>query len=300
MNSNSHLPLLHIGYGKTGTTWFQNKFYPNVQGIDFYHLKRIRKGLGAKWKDVNITPALKTNFIRNTKRLVICDESMIGRPEHFEHNAKMFRELFFPAQIVLFIRNQLDKFPSNYSQYIKSGGTSSFEQFLFGSEESFFLEKHKYDKLIDVYKNIFGIENVHVYLFEEFNNNFEFFMDKFCSFHNLSVQKGVILQTKINPSLSFPVLRLMRYSNKFTNKHTFLGRTSKRMKQALGLYPEFHFSTLFYNKLNDIIPNKRRMLIESMLDIDKIELLKDYYRKSNQSLIVDHGLKEIRNYNYPL
>ena len=28
--------LLHIGYPKTGTTWFQKRFYPNVENYKYY------------------------------------------------------------------------------------------------------------------------------------------------------------------------------------------------------------------------------------------------------------------------
>lgn len=299
-NANKSIPILHIGYGKTGTTWFQNNFYPTVKNITFYSLKRIRRILMAKWRDVTISPEIKIALNQNSKRLVICDESMIGRPDYYEENANKFRELFFPAQIIIFIRNQLDKFPSNYSQYIKSGGTLNFEKYLFGPEKNFFLEKHKYDKLIDIYKDTFGVNNVHIYLFEEFSNNFKSFMNKFCSVHSLTLQKPIFAQKRTNQSLSLPMLKLMRFSNKYTNTYSFLGRTSKRIKSFLKIYQGFHLSTLIYSQLNNFLPFSKRINIESLIDNNKIELLKNYFQESNRRLIEKHGLDKIRDYHYPL
>ena len=42
MHSGKKLPLLHIGYGKTATTWFQQCFYPKVEGIEFFDAIRLQ------------------------------------------------------------------------------------------------------------------------------------------------------------------------------------------------------------------------------------------------------------------
>ena len=41
-------PIVHIGHHKTGTTWFQKKFYPRVSGYRFIPRELVRMTLLAE------------------------------------------------------------------------------------------------------------------------------------------------------------------------------------------------------------------------------------------------------------
>lgn len=216
MNDTNEIPILHIGYGKTGTTWFKRNFYSKISDIDFYDNRRIWKSIGKKWKDIDFSDDMLKLFGENEKRLVICDESMIGSGLQIEQNSKLFKKIFNNAQVIIFIRNQLDKYISNYSQYIRSGGTLEFKEFLFQGGRIFLGEKHKYDSVIEMYKGLYGAKNVYVYLFEDLTKDLPSFLEPFCLNHNFKVDLIHISSKRLNEGLSTIFLKLWRKCNRNT------------------------------------------------------------------------------------
>lgn len=300
MGSKDNITILHIGYSKTGTTWFQEKFYPKVKDIEFYGIKRRREVLKLKWREVKNTEKIQNLFKINSKGLVICDESMVGRGRFIEYNAEILKKSFYPAQIIIFIRNQLDQYISTYSQYIKSGGTARFEDYLFQGSDLILGQRHLYDKVIGLYKKHFGPMNVYVYLYEDFNLNFNSFITTFCNKHRFDIDLNYSNQLKVNPRLSKNLLKLKRISNKFTNQRPYELNLLSDKKCAVNI-PYWHqISSIGFEKLNKYLPFSETICMEDLIGAKRTQVVKDYFSESNQRLIDDHGLYKIKEYNYPL
>lgn len=296
-------PILHIGYPKTATTWFQEEFYPKITEIEFYDRKRSIQTLGVEWQDIHEAKNILKTLTINNKRLVICDESMVGRIDWIEKNAKTFKEIFYPAQIIIFIRNQVDKYISNYSQYIKSGGTARFNDYLFTpSNEIFRGEQHNYDKIISLYKKLFDKSNVHLYLYEEFCEDHDQFIQKFCLNHNLNIKNEQIKKEKINVRLTTELLHLKRLSNFLTKRQPIQADINNPLHiKYLFHIPYWHqFTNIAIEKTNKYFSNKNKPNLEELIGPEKTQFFKDFFASSNNKLITEHGLFNIRKYNYPL
>lgn len=295
----NNIPILHIGYGKTASTWFQKEFFPKVTNIDFYCKKRIEKTVGINWKD-NWTDLTINSFKNNERQILLSDESMIGNYDKIKDYVINYKKIFNEAQIIIFIRNQLLKLPSNYSQYIKSRGTKRFSNYLKQNGDYNILKKHCYDNVISLYKNYFGESNVYIYIYEEFNDNQQEFLKTFCANHKFNIEIEKINFVKQNIQLSKSLLIFRRLINILIKKNFVLVKFSTLIKRFLNLSNDFHFSTLFFEWFNNRFQNKTQLKIENLTTKDEIDFLKNYFSQSNRKLIEEHGLHKIKNYDYPL
>jgi hypothetical protein len=301
MSDNNNSNILHVGYGKTATTWFQKVFYPQISDIEFYDLHKIRTIIKTEWDKINDHEKIPKLLKKTDRRLIICDESMIGSNNTFRRNVKLFKQCFYPSQIIIFIRNQNDKYISNYSQYIKFGGTLKFKDFLFHEEKIFNAEKHCYDIVIDLYKENFGESNVYVYLYEEFHQDFDRFLKTFCSNHSLKINTDLILNRKINVKLSYDLIRLKRLSNHLTKiKPSQVHSNNPKSDYKFHIPFWFQITLVGFNLINKIYPTKNNRSLEDFIGKDKAQIVKKYFTESNNKLIKKHGLLKVRDYNYPL
>lgn len=156
-------PIFHIGYHKTGTTWFQVNYYPRIYDLQLISREETQKIL-LKPRPFDFSlDKVKNQINSNTqKRLVFCDEELSGNIHNGGLNGLLTKEIgyrikeSFPnAIVVLFIRNQIDMIASVYNQYVKKGGTLSIEKYLFPDQSDyhrfplFSFEHFKYHKLIE-------------------------------------------------------------------------------------------------------------------------------------------------------
>ena len=133
--------ILHIGMPKTGTTWFQNIFYPNINNYTYINRNIISK--------LFISPRafdFKSDFVANeiekvankVNPFIICEEVLSGAMQSgalhgfmTKENAYRLHETFPEAQIIIFIREQKSIIASMYQQYIKIGGNYSIDEYLY-------------------------------------------------------------------------------------------------------------------------------------------------------------------------
>ena len=293
-------PLIHIGYGKTGTTWFQNNFYPEIDNINYLSKQSILEDIITDYD-----PETILEKYTNLKRTVICDEDilnnmMLGSMSTIEIALRL-KQIFPDGQIVIFIRNQIDVMASGYSQYIKSGGSFSFKRFLEKTKEisyyaknSFFYEYLQFDKIIAFYVNVFGDENVHVFLYEDFLKNNRAFLRKYIESLNLSINLEKLSYQKKNPSLRRDLYRIIRITNHFTKKNNF--------------FKQYYFHIpLLYKIINENweVWNKYRIFgkpltKKHLIGKENLEFLTEYFKESNNILYRDLGVKLVKTYGYPL
>lgn len=295
-----HKVYLHIGYPKTGTTWFQEKLYPEVKDIAFYNPNAVRKILG-DFGNRNAPELIQEKIAKHNKPIVLCNENMIGGPKKCQQNAEFYNRTFPSATVILFLRNQVNKYASNYNQYVKSGGTLSIQDYLFldGNHELVGGERHKYDKLLNIYKAAFGAERVHVYLYEDFSANPQQFMQQFLQRYEFKVDKAVSFQL-VNRSLSKNLLSIKRLTNRFTKLQAEWLKSRNYKKKYFLHIPYWHQFSYYLFQFLSYFSKANSNITKQTLGKENIKIIAEYFKASNQALIEKHGLHKIKDYNYPL
>lgn len=181
---NKLVDFIHVGDYKTGTTWLQETVFPLNKEIQYLgdHFKNlelqkvVRELVDVRDLDFDaqrLRNSFKSNFSREDGKIVGISREALSQSnyitgEHAKRNAQRLKEVFGDTKIIYVIREQSSMLGSIYSQYIKTGGTRSFEDwFLDPIECKGIIERLKYDKNIQMYSDIFGEENVLVLLFDE-------------------------------------------------------------------------------------------------------------------------------------
>jgi hypothetical protein len=180
-------PIVHIGYHKTATTWFQKAIWPSLASHDWVPRKVTQEALlnppGMHFDRAEARRVLGLDA--RTKPVVLSEENLSG----YIHNgglhglvgpemARRIREVLPDTRIVIFIRNQPDVIRASYSQYVAGGGTYGLDKYLhtydrvYGALKApfkapaFEWEHFEYDRLIALYDATFGRANVFVYCYE--------------------------------------------------------------------------------------------------------------------------------------
>ncbi|MDD3567089.1 MAG: sulfotransferase [Bacteroidales bacterium] len=298
-------PIIHIGYNKTGTIWFQNNFFPLVENASLLNRDLVHKLL------------VRTNFFtfnpfevrgmldkESEKRIIISEEefSLTARAQPHIKTAiiKQLHHVYPNAQIVVFIRNQVDRLLSLYLYYLKqNGGTYSFHNFIFKKNWlktnliDLKLENSKYHYYLNFISDVFGQSNVHIYLYEEFANNNIAFLKKFCNTHSLVVDLNRINFHRENKALKKNFIPIARFINLFT-KPRIVDRSHILTVPYLD-----RVCRKIYPKLNSFSIWGRNAVPEDLLSTESIEYLNNYYRNSNRILAEKYSLP-LEKYGYPI
>ncbi len=311
-----NLPLvLHIGYHKTATTYLQECVFNNHPEI-FYlgrpWLNEEIRNFFVRYKfshDLNFDPVLfkkdfedilkrildncenKDFLVQNKKIFLISHESLHSGPEWFgidvTNRAKRLNTVFPFAKIIIGIRNQIDYIESNYKQYIHLGGKLGFKKFLY---ESFacnycLLPKLQYDRVISLYRNLFGNNSVYAYFQEDLKKNPERALSNIMKF--LEVSPDIQFKQAItNKSQSNVFVHLLRIFNKFLANdyneqyyHRFIG------KQKAKEYVRWRLAYLLKKKTGKTvlkkISNQRKLLRKA-----EVQFIKGYFCESNKKLSI--------------
>lgn len=180
-------PVVHIGYHKTATTWFQETVFPAARSHDFVCRKTVQNAIMAPpGLHFCADTARRTLGVEGRNRpIVLSEENLSG----YLHNnglhglvapemARRLHATLPDARVVIFIRNQFDILRASYAQYVSGGGTWSQAHYFGGLRHlrgaltrpwkapAFGYEHFAFDRLVAFYDDLFGREQVHVYPFE--------------------------------------------------------------------------------------------------------------------------------------
>lgn len=201
----SHFPTaILIGFQKAGTTFLRKYFslHPEIQWSKkaiFFTLNdfNIHKEDYFKLLEKRIKPcyidtheAIALSYFR--KNALDWGEQDLAQDVNSENQLvpsaktipRRIHDLLPETKIILVIRNQLDWIRSNFIHY-QSRMPSNQRQFSFfikTPEGKRLLSGGQYDELISAYIEIFGAENIHVALLEQFILELENSMKRLCSF----------------------------------------------------------------------------------------------------------------------
>lgn len=180
--------VVHIGWHKTATTWFQRRYWPRVathRQLDRERVKRAFLAPGAFEFDAEA--ARCTLAAECPPPWILCEEELSGNPHAGglmgllpKEVAHRLRATLPDAAIVIFVRQQVDAIAASYKQYLRQGGTHAPRRYLHPHEgrrgfraapwkaPSFRLGHFDYAALVGCYDALFGRANVHVLPYEEF------------------------------------------------------------------------------------------------------------------------------------
>jgi hypothetical protein len=233
-------PVVHIGHHKTGTTWFQKSFYPSVTSHALVDSGIVREALlGPNGLSFDVGRARDLLGTTGGAPALLCDERLSGSylmgglhgmvpPEV----ARRIKAVFPDARIVIGIRAQPGMLAACYSQYVKDGGTFGIKRFLFpdsyffaGSEyrahaPRFDLAHFEYQRLIRIYFDLFGRENVKVLLFEQFQAGPLDLARHLAETLGMAFDETQVSESVRNPALNRSALRIARLFNLFTARRT--------------------------------------------------------------------------------
>jgi hypothetical protein len=125
--------------------------------------------------------------------------------------------------VVIVLREQRSMIVSSYREYVRMGGTTKFSRFLLdpnvsegfvddaSPRNSHAVEFFKYSRLVGLYQELFGTENVHVDLMERLKSDGFGFRDDLCGF--LGVGRFAPPDEAANVQLSDAALGVLRRLN---------------------------------------------------------------------------------------
>lgn len=230
--------FLHVGYHKTGTTFLQKQIFAKASGLNY---------LGRSWKDPRFNQFFKDfafvndltfypereadrfnsilahhvrqNGLDPSFPSLVSHESLMTGPEWFgaevKTRAARLKSTFPDARIIIGLRGQAEFIDSNYRQYVILGGKMSFDRFLKNSmaAEYGLLPRLEYDKVIQYYFDLFGLDRVHVYLLEEMKLNSAGVVSEMLRFMKIDQDVELVLNNT-NKGISRFSINAIRFVNR--------------------------------------------------------------------------------------
>ena len=235
---NAARPIVHIGYHKTATTWFQKSIWPSLTSHDWIPRKVTQEAL-LNPPGMHFDPAEARHVLEldsRAKPVVLSEENLSG----YIHNgglhglvgpemARRIQAVLPDACIVVFIRNQPDVIRASYSQYVAGGGTYGLDKYLHTYENvygalrapfkapAFEWEHFEYDRLISLYDRTFGRENVFVYPYEWLKQPDRLF-ERLEADLGIRFPEGIAEKRGANVSHSEKGMNALRVANRFTRQ----------------------------------------------------------------------------------
>ncbi|WP_171133143.1 MULTISPECIES: sulfotransferase [unclassified Ruegeria] len=251
------LPLLHIGYHKTATTWMQNQLFVPRHGFrqlaghqTIFEKVVTPHGLTftPKPMQAHIEEAWQT--LKPGEVPVISSEILSGHPffggRESDLYARRLKKIFPDARILVSIRNQMRILPSVYMQYLLRGGTMPYDRFFREENDlgffSFSAVHFEYDRLIGLYQSLFGVEHVYVLTQESLRQDMDEAAERLAKFCDNKRFESIhpdarAAHTPSYPEYAVPVLRrINQVQSSVLNPNPFLhlGHTPNGLYRGAG------------------------------------------------------------------
>lgn len=234
--------VIHIGFPKTGTHFFNEAFLPALPGIHYVPRERTRTALARVWKvpegeDLpsgvgetvrsEIAPLLEPGKVN-----VLSDVHFVNRgapalpwASDLGFLARRLRDVLGPCKVVMVLRNPLTWIKSYYLEDLRPEGqkTIAFMDLNAWVEQAFDRRPNspvqilKYREIIESYASVFGQKNVGVLLIEENVKAPEMFQDRFCRFAGVATPVDLVVPPgkKVYTSISARQLAVMKVLSRF-------------------------------------------------------------------------------------
>ena len=231
-------PIVHIGYHKTATTWFQGQIWPAATSHDYVaRAVTQRTLLSPPGMHFDADEAGAVLALAERDRPVLrSEENLSGYPHNGGMHgligpemARRVHAVLPDAQIVIFVRNQREIVRATYAQYVSGGGNWSLRRYLGGKAgrhgaltraykaPAFEWEHFAFDRLIAHYDTLFGAESVHVYPYEWLRDPGAFLI-RLRRDLGVTIPAEVATGPRANRSLGREALMALRIANLFTRQ----------------------------------------------------------------------------------
>ncbi|HSH43720.1 MAG TPA: hypothetical protein VK973_16485 [Arenicellales bacterium] len=305
--------LVHIGYHKSATTWFQQDVYPRVENLRYVDREQVRRAFlddsALHWRAETARRILQLDV---GDRLILCEEGLSG----YLHNGGLFgylsKEMAHRLQaampesdVVVFIRRQPDMVAACYAQYIRGGGTYSVDRYLWprrylshGAESRydkiprFSFDHFEYLPLLRHYRALFGAERLHVFPFEALKADSVGFLADFASRFDLRIDPESPGRGRRNVSYRLWLMPVARVLNLFTRR-TVLD------KHYLVHIPYWYTTRRWMLERLNRIPLGRAPSPARLLGPRNMDYIQQRYGESNRQLAEEFALP-LETYDYPL
>lgn len=297
-------PIIHIGFPKTGTTWFQREFYPNVTRRKYLDHNKVFGTYVFNFSPLVYNYPSELFEVFRDPSIIICDEGIVGsNPYVTKEMLCRVKKIFDKSSIILFIRNQEDMMVSKYSQYVLGAYGTQSASLYFARDpgwnrmrnfQKFNYDVLNYDLIINYLHHIFGEDNVYVYLFEDFSENPKEFMSRFIDEHGLHISLESINFSPNNIGLRRGLIPIARFLNIFTRYKT-------REKYYLIHVPRWHLlAKRVYTYLNKFSIFGLKPSLSQLIGDEQCNLILDEFKVSNAKLVKRFGREKLAKYKYPL
>lgn len=245
--------LIHVGLHKCASTWLQNTLFSRddlgfvapwgtmshsavtefvtVDPLDF------DPGTAAR----NLRNAADAKTIEHGRGIrILSHEALSSRPHHGQYYAPTVAErlhrVFPTAKILLVFREQSSIIQSLYGEHVRNGGRNRLTEFVGNGKEPpgwsplCRLPFFRYDRLIAMYAELFGAENVLALPMEMLRADSETFMSRIFRFAGLP-PAAVETDRVANRGWSVLTIEAVRRSNGIVRKNP-LGDSSGRLYAA--------------------------------------------------------------------
>jgi len=233
-------PIVHIGYHKTATTWFQKRYYPLVENYRYVPRRIVQKAI-LETTAFRFSPERAWDLLAegdDGRPLLLCEEELSGNP----HSAGMrgafskdvagrLKALFGEPTIVVFIRNQVEMAAALYRNYVREGGTYRPHRYFFPEDYRKDVARHPfkypvfsfdhldYRRLLAWYAELFGPENVHVFSYEAFQEDPGKFANEFGARLGLRLDTAGLVFSRENEGDASRSLELTRLLNRLSYRN---------------------------------------------------------------------------------
>jgi hypothetical protein len=250
---------LHIGLPKTGTTSLQDLCFARHPDVTYFgqtnvwessNAKTVLKALLLDRNDLDLwnnAIEIVNNVLSTGKALVISDEALsLGEfmlragswPIKTEHEliARRAYELLGNAQVLIVLRNQPDWIESWQKQGLKNSKyiEKNYDLWLkndLGESAQRLFSLLDYEKLYKAYINVFGVDNVHVKLYENYTHSVEEIGVDFLCLLGIAPERTIGLMSDKKKNVS---------GNKFNALPTAVYKIirTKNIKKIINLIPK--------------------------------------------------------------
>lgn len=278
--------LIHVGFHKTATTWLQKELFPKISNIDYVDTNSTWDLITKH--PINLASIKVREIVKSSvnQTILFSDERILSTDNETANSPTELFKIFPDAEIILFIRNQLSKYSSNYSQYIKWGGFLKPYVYFVKPEAERKRNIHNYYELIENYREVFGKDNVHVFLYEDFAENTPLFVGRFLKYFSFSCTQKIDFSKRINRKLSPKEITFVR----IVNRLIFYIKPN-RLKEIIQSVKRRILNTLSIKHQSKYVPT-------DYFGEDLCRNISDYYKESNAKLLDE--FPQIKKYNYPL
>jgi hypothetical protein len=292
---------IHIGLGRCGTTSIQRALFAGRQSLreegylytktdpggEAHHTlcplkKELISGGKLAWNKI------AEDFIKSTENnLIISSENLTGVPDEIvAHIAELFSSC---AVRILFLgRDQTDLLPSIFSQWTKAAiRFESFESFFEATKELW-----HFPKLLDRWRELFGIESIRCHFLKKNENAVSVFAGFFEDTQCRSILNGG-KNERLNSSLSSELLKLIfLYDNAHSN-HLPIWREFPGWDVIEPVSHEAFCDDRVQflaeiERLSSMIPSPPQNIINSQV----YTLIKSTYAESNHSFLIEYCRSE--------